>query len=1048
MMVNYPKGTTPGGNLTRKSSVTDGDVTGRSYSGVPGTTCKMKTGTNLKIKKKYFLGTLNVNSMLKTGKLKQLTKVLDEMKIQVLALQETRFTDEDVMDSGEYRIFKGKKGWNPAGKGIPHLGTAFAVDKSILGAVTKFHSPNERLSLLNIRCANKIYTLINCHAPINEDNRKNPEKVEKFWEELENEMIKIPDKNIKILIGDFNGQIGKEKKYRKIVGEYPAHKRTNRNGLRLIEICQSFNLKLMSTNFKKLPKKQKTWRSPNPVLGEFQIDHVAIAYNNQKEIMNVKVRKGANIETDHYLTTIKIRFIPQTVRRNYRKRIIRFDPEQLKHNKKEFQTKLNINSTDWDDIKKGLVSAASETAVVRRTKKQTWWNQACEESLEKRIRSWNKWHSSKKNEDYIAFKNQRSLTSKIIRATKRQYEREQLVQIEENFQRNNTRSFYRTFKRNIQKYEPQSLCFKDSTGMLVLNDKDNCTILAKYFEQLLNCEQPPERFEKISSRQNLKRSEPPEVGEIREIIKNLKNNRAPGEDGIIAEIWKNATDDAIVKLQNLIREIWESEEIPSDWKTAIIHPLYKKGDRTDCNNYRGISLLPVTYKILSKALQNRLENQIDGELGEYQAGFRKGRSCIEQIWNLKLIIKYRKMRAKNFFVTFVDFKKAYDSVDRKTLFNTLEEFGVDSKLIALIKQTLSDTRSKVKFRGEISQMFKIETGVRQGDGLSPLLFNCVLEKIIREWRKKLDEKGITKIKIGRKKDNIDADCIAFADDLAILSENIDDAIEQINILKEVSEKAGLKISFEKTKYMTNVKNSPRSMITKYGRINKVNIFKYLGEFIQTNALDKTANRERTRKMELAFQLTRNIYNKKSMSIKAKLRHYNVVIKPEGLYASECLAMNVNKELEQMKLKERKIIRKILGPRCDQEIWKKRSNKEIYGHIEDIIITMKKRRLSYYGHLKRMEMGRLTRRIFEYFDKNPRTQIAWFREVKKDLEQINVTEEDILNRSWFRNKVNTFQSFEEKVKKKTGAQWTDERKQKHSEVMKKYWSERKRNKQPS
>jgi len=81
----------------------------------------------------------------------------------------------------------------------------------------------------------------------------------------------------------------------------------------------------------------------------------------------------------------------------------------------------------------------------------------------------------------------------------------------------------------------------------------------------------------------------------------------------------------------------------------------------------------------------------------------------------------------------VDFKKAYDSIDRETLFNTLEEFGADDKSTAIIKSTLTNTKSKVKFMGEISEPFEIKTGVRQGDGLSPLLFNCVLEKVMREW---------------------------------------------------------------------------------------------------------------------------------------------------------------------------------------------------------------------------------------------------------------------------------------------------------------------------
>lgn len=256
---------------------------------------------------------------------------------------------------------------------------------------------------------------------------------------------------------------------------------------------------------------------------------------------------------------------------------------------------------------------------------------------------------------------------------------------------------------------------------------------------------------------------------------------------------------------------------------------------------------------------------LESQLGEFQGGFRKNRSCTEQILNLKFIIRYMKLKNKPLIITFVDFKKAYDSIDRSTIFNILEEMGADDKTIAITRETLADTTSKVKFAGELSRTFQIKTGARQGDGLSPLLFNCVLEKVIREWRKRNDTDKIKKVKIGRSKD-LEIDCLAFADDLAILSDNLDDAIKQINNLKEIAEKSGLQISFEKTEYITSVNTAPTYMETKYGKIKKVLKFKYLGEINQPNGLDKEANKTRIRKLETAFHLTKNLYNKKCLSL--------------------------------------------------------------------------------------------------------------------------------------------------------------------------------------
>ncbi|KAL1460740.1 hypothetical protein WDU94_012692 [Cyamophila willieti] len=561
--------------------------------------------------------------------------------------------------------------------------------------------------------------------------------------------------------------------------------------------------------------------------------------------------------------------------------------------------------------------------------------------------------------------------------------------MDEDFKRNNTRSFYRTFKSNLQKYQNQNLCFKNEKGELALNDEENCDILAKYFETLLNCDEPEQRFSlKTPSRRN-EDSEPPTVEELAEIIENMKNEKSPREDGIIVEMWKAVNLNTLEVLEKLIKQIWYTEELPEEWKTALIHPIHKKGDKTDPNNYRGISLLQVTYKILSKALQNRLDKQVDKEIGEYQGGFRQGRSCVEQILNLKFIIRHRRLSGKRTFITFVDFKKAYDSIDRETLFNTLEEFGV-----------------------------------------------------IRKWREKNVKCGIKKIKIGRNKD-LEVDCLAFADDLAIFSEDVTDAIKLINNLKESAEKAGLQISFEKTEYITDMDGAPREMKTKYGVIKKVTKFKYLGEIITPNGLDKEANQVRMRKMETAFQLTRNTYNKKSLSMNAKLRHYNTVIKPESMYASECLSLNTAKQLQELEKKERKIIRKILGPKQVNGIWKLRSNEEVYEKTERIGDTIRKRRVQLYGHLKRMKETRFTKQLFNYFDKNPKTRLTWFIETKKDLAEMEIPETEISERDKFRERVKTFKGYKEKEKKKTGAPWTEERKQQHREKMKKYWEERKK-----
>ena len=299
--------------------------------------------------------------------------------------------------------------------------------------------------------------------------------------------------------------------------------------------------------------------------------------------------------------------------------------------------------------------------------------------------------------------------------------------LDEDFKRNNTRDFYKTFTQELSAYNPPTLHFQKPDGKLAFDNNTNLRLLRDYFQTLLNCNQPTETL-KFEHKIPNPESAPPTQKEVQNIIKNLTNNKAAGEDGIIAEIWKYGGTKGVEYNTKLLEQIWQTEQIPQEWKSAIIVPIHKKGPKTHLNNYRGISLLPVTYKILSRALLTRLEEQTDHMIGEYQAGFRKHRSCSEQIINLKNIINYRRIRGKPTTVVFVDFMKAYDSVDRRSLMNTLDEFGVDRKTTALIKQTLTDTMAKVRFQGELSEEFEIKTGLRQGDGLSPLLFNILWKK--------------------------------------------------------------------------------------------------------------------------------------------------------------------------------------------------------------------------------------------------------------------------------------------------------------------------------
>jgi sorting nexin-29 len=156
--------------------------------------------------------------------------------------------------------------------------------------------------------------------------------------------------------------------------------------------------------------------------------------------------------------------------------------------------------------------------------------------------------------------------------------------------------------------------------------------------------------------------------------------------------------------------IWNKEKMPDQWNDSIIVPIHKTGDKIDCYNYRGITLLSTSYKILSNILLSRLSPYIDEIIWDHQCGFRRRRSTTDQIFCIRQILEKKWEYSETVHKLFIDFKKAYDSVRREVLYNNLIEFGIPMKLVTLIKMCLNETYSKVRIGKHLSDSFPVQNG--------------------------------------------------------------------------------------------------------------------------------------------------------------------------------------------------------------------------------------------------------------------------------------------------------------------------------------------------
>jgi sorting nexin-29 len=226
------------------------------------------------------------------------------------------------------------------------------------------------------------------------------------------------------------------------------------------------------------------------------------------------------------------------------------------------------------------------------------------------------------------------------------------------------------------------------------------------------------------------------IDELNMVLKNIKNRKTPGSDGINTELIKYAPQAFLYRFLDFTNICWRYGHIPTERNEAVIVPIFKKGDRKDCNDYRVISLLNSGYKIYAKLIAQRLSTIADTMLLEEQNGFRINRSCIDGVFSTaQLIEKHREYNTPT-YIAFIDYEKAFYTISRTKLWKALNSKGIPQHLIRAIKSLCVNTKINISMRNKTSANYReTKQGVKQGCPVSPILFNLYIDEVTREWQK-------------------------------------------------------------------------------------------------------------------------------------------------------------------------------------------------------------------------------------------------------------------------------------------------------------------------
>ena len=933
----------------------------------------------------------NVRTLYQAGKTAQLTMELKRYRLHILGVSETHWTQsgQKTLSSGELILFSGRED-NHHSEGV-----ALVLGKYAQKCLRGWEPHGERIIMASFKTTSKNINMniVQIYAPTNETP---DEEKDGFYSLLQEVVDKLPKKDINILMGDANAKIGRENTgYDRIMGSHGLGE-MNDNGERFASFCLFNDLVIGGSIFPHKRIHKATWVSPDKVT-ENQIDHFCISQRFRRSLNDVTVQRGADIGSDHHmlLGKLKLRLKKQGNQKVASRK--RFQVNRLSGaTKKDFELCLRNRfqplaclgededvENHWTKVKAVFTTTCQDILGYQKREHKEWISQNSLDLIERRRQLKERANSSKTRRTKADNMEQYSLVAKEVKRSIKKDKEIFTTMLAEKAEKAATaghmKILYQTTRTLVGKFTKSEMPVKDASGKAIFEKEAQAARWTEHFTNLLNRPPPTDPPEILCARNDLPiNCDTPSHREIVDAVKQLNQGKAAGPDLIPPEALKVDVNTTAAILCPLFAKVWTSGEFPVDWKEGHLVKIPKKGDLSKCENYRGITLLSIPGKVFNRVLLNRIKTATDPKLRDEQAGFRSNRSTTDQIATLRIIVEQSLEWNSPLIVNFLDYEKAFDSIDRELLWKIMRHYGIPEKIVSLVRNMYEGTCCRIVHNGQLTDRFDIRTGVRQGCLLSPFLFILALDWLMRQATKG-NRNGI-QWTLWTQLEDLD-----FADDLALLSHSHAQMQAKTTTLNKLSESIGLRIHPAKSKVLRVGTNHLEPIMIDKHPLEDVEAFCYLGSNIDQDGGTTKEIKCRIGKAQAAFTTLGKFWKSKAISLNTKLRIFNSNVKSVLLYGCEtwnASTMSVNR----IQVFINRCLRRILGIKWTDKM----SNETLWTRSRQIPADEEigRRRWRWIGHTLRKPAGNITKNALDWNPQGKRSRGrpkgTWRRVVDKEV----------------------------------------------------------------